>query len=150
MPLLGEAMHWTPPATLLAAALVGCGAGGGEPSPPGPDTVYVGPQVTEAVSPDIIPQIDDHEWSIEGATDDLHGRWALVGDTLEVRLNSPLYTPLAAQIVLPDTVSRSPDGDGRRWYRPVMTVQRLVPALLGGEWTADFSGPTIRIEIYAP
>jgi hypothetical protein len=55
---------------------------------------------------------------------------------------------MAVPIVVPDTVSRGPDA--RRRYYPVATVHRLVPALLRAEWAADFSGPTIRIEIYAP
>ena len=56
---------------------------------------------TEAVSPAIIPQIYDYEWSIDGTTDDRNGyRWAVAGDTVEVRLNSPLYDPLAVPIVL--------------------------------------------------
>lgn len=134
-------------AALLAAALTGCGDGNG-PSPSGSDTVYVSPQLTEAVSPDIIPQIYEYDWTIEGTTTDQHGQWALAGDTVQFRLHSPLYEPMSTQIVVPDTVSRVPDG--RRRYYPMITVDRLVPALLGAEWAADFAGPTIRIEIYAP
>jgi hypothetical protein len=60
-------MRLTPLRALLAAALTGCGAGTG-PSLSGPDTVYVSPRFTEAVSPDLIPQIQDFEWSLEGTT----------------------------------------------------------------------------------
>jgi hypothetical protein len=140
-------MRFIPVAAFLAVALAGCGDGSG-PSPPGPDTVYVSPRFTEAVSPDIIPQIYEYDWTIEGTTTDANGRWALAGGTVELRLQSPLYEAMAIQIVVPDTVSRDPDA--LRWYHPVVTVHRLVPALLRAEWTADFSGPTIRIEIYAP
>jgi hypothetical protein len=134
---------------LLAVALTGCGGGDG-PSPPpsGPDTVYISPRFAEAVGTDLIPQLEDYDWTVEGTTDTYGGRWALAGSTIVVGVHSPLYERLAQPLVVPDTVDQ--DENGTRWYRPVVTVHRLVPALLSAEWTADFAGPTIRIEIYAP
>jgi hypothetical protein len=106
------------------------------------------PHFLEAVGVDIVPQIYDYDWTLEGVTTDNHGgRWARPGTTIEVRLQSPLYQPLAQSLVVPDV---DPAEDGSRWFRPDITVQRLTPALLRAEWSADFTHPTIRIEIYAP
>jgi len=133
---------------ISASACGGSGSGGLEPPPPVSDTVYVQPQFVEAVGADVIPQLNDYDWSMEGTSNGGPGSWALTGSTVVLRLHSPLYQMLDTSFVLPDSIR--PGESGVRIYHPVITIQRLVPALLRAEWAADFAGPTIRIVIYAP
>ena len=136
---------------MLALATTACGGGGGggfEPPPAVRDTVYILPYFGEAVGTDLIPQINDYDWRLDSTVADRNGSWALSGSTVVLKVHSPLYETLDSALAVPDTVS--PDPDGVRRYHPLITLHRLVPALLGAEWAADFAGPTIRIEIYAP
>ncbi len=134
---------------LCATMLLACGDGGQGPSPAARDTVYIWPRFEEAIDPELIPQVFDHEWELVGTTLGSYGFGALPGETVVLRLRARYYEPLDVPIVVPDTVTPDPD-DSRRRLFPVFVVDRIVPALLRAEWAADFTGPTVRVEIYAP
>lgn len=134
---------------LCATALVACGDGGQEPSPTVADTVYIWPRFEEAVDPDLIPQVSDHEWELDGTTYGRYGFGALPGETVVLRLRAKYYAPLDMAIVVPDTVRPDPDDSQRRLF-PVFIIHRIVPALLRAEWAADFTGAVTRVEIHAP
>lgn len=63
---------------LLTGALVGCSSDGPS-TPPGPDTVFISPRFVEPMSAELIPQLYDYDWTLEGTTTDPHGQgpWAL-------------------------------------------------------------------------
>ena len=141
-------------AALLTAAGASCGDGGALAPPP--DLVYISPRFVEAFNEDYCcPQIGDNggngnDWELDGLID---GGWpdgmgAAVGSTVVLRVQSPLYEHLEFSFIVPDTVTRG--ADSRRRYYPAVRIYRLVPALLRATWAADFTGPTVQIEIYAP
>jgi hypothetical protein len=141
-------------AALLSAAGASCGDGGALAPPP--DLVYISPRFVEAFNEDYCcPQIGDNggnanDWELDGLIDGgwPNGMGAAVGTTVVLRVHSPLYQSLELSFIVPDTVTRGVDS--LRRYYPIVRLSRLVPALRRAQWTADFTGPTVQIEIYAP
>lgn len=138
----------------LTAFLAACSEAAAPASESGPDTVYIVPGFEEVLDGiQVTPQFGENgglpgELALEGTTQGPHGPWAVPGDTIVIHVRSPLYDTLAAPLVIPDTVSRN--RDSVRIYRPVIRLTRVVPAVLGIRWSADFSGPTVQVDIYAP
>ncbi len=67
------------------------------------------------------------------------------GDTL---ISLSYYEPITDTVIVPDTWAST--SNSLRWYHPRFFLHRLIPAVLGVRWAADFSGPTVEVEIYAP
>ena len=140
------------PISLVVAACAACGDSSA--APPEGNRVYIYPLFVEAVKEDLCcPQIGENggspnDWEFDGAESDNNGIWAAVGSTVVLRVHSPLYQNLELSFVVPDTVT--PDARSLGYYHPVARIVRLVPALFGARWAADFTEPTVQIEIYAP
>ena len=113
------------------------------------DTVYIRPLFVDTVSPNQTPQLDGPV-ALDGTKLNDHGAWAYPGDTVILRSRSPLslYEAIEDSIIVPDTVKR--DSYSLRVYNPMVIVHRLIPTILRARWAADFTGPTVEVEIYAP
>jgi hypothetical protein len=139
---------------LLAAVMAACGDSGVLAPPAAPDRVYVFPRFVEAINEDLgVAQIGENggsanDWELDGTTSDRNGLWAAIGSTVVLRVHSPLYQSLELSFIVPDTVTRNEYS--RRVYYPIARLSRLVPAVLRAQWAADFTGPTVQVEIYAP
>ena len=134
---------------LLAAVAVACHGSPQEPSQLARDTVYISPQFVDTVTPDQALQLDGAV-ALDGTRLNSNGAWAYAGDTVVVRVSSPssFYEAITDTIIVPDTVARA--SNSLRRYYPIVTLRRLIPAVLRARWAADFTGPTIALEIYAP
>ncbi len=149
---------------LLCSALACSG------SPQGPtqvarDTVYVDPDLVDTLAfleaGEILP-MGALTVVLDGTRRDANGRWAYAGDTVIMRVTSSLsyrdpgdtlislsyYEPITDTVIVPDTWAST--SNSLRWYHPRFFLHRLIPAVLGVRWAADFSGPTVEVEIYAP
>jgi hypothetical protein len=74
------------------------------------------------------------DWHFEGGGID--GTSFAVGSMVVLHLRSRFYDQLDTSFV----------AEGN----PVIWVQRLIPKVLRAQWSADFTGPTVRLEVYAP
>ena len=146
-------MRQVPFAIVLIVGAVGCGDPAVAPEP-SPDKVYISPRFVEAIREDLCcPQIGENggsptDWELVGTTSDRDGTWAPVGSTVILRVHSPLYESLDLALLIPDTVT--PNAYSYRRYFPTVRLYRLVPGILRVRWSADFTGPRLLIEIYAP
>lgn len=146
-------LRHVPFAIVLIVGAVACGDRAVAPGP-SPDKVYITPIFVEAIREDLCcPQIGENggsslDWELVGTTLDRDGTWAPVGSTVILRVHSPLYQTLDLSLLIPDTVT--PNAYSLRRYFPIVRVSRLVPAVLRVRWSADFTGPTLQVEIYAP
>jgi hypothetical protein len=64
---------------------------------------------------------------------------AEVGSTVVLHVHSKFYERLDTSFIVPDT-----------GLHPMFRLNRLVPTILRMQWSADFSGPKIRAEVFAP
>lgn len=140
---------------LLLGILQACGGDTDATSPPPPEAVYISPHFVEAFQEDYCcPQIGDNgggpaDWTLEGTTSDRNGMWAPVGRTVILHVRSPRYESLDLSFIVPDTVTIAP-GNSLRYFYPLVRLHRLAPAVVRARWSADFSGPTVQLDIYAP
>lgn len=150
-------MRHLPFTAVLIVGGVACSDRAVAPSPspsPSPDKVFISPYFVEAIKEDLCcPQIGENggsptDWELVGATSDRDGTWAPVGSTVVLRVHSPLYQSVELSFIIPDTVTINEYS--QRYYHPIVRLSRLVPAILQARWAADFAGPALQFEIYAP
>jgi hypothetical protein len=90
------------------------------------------------------------DWEVVGRSAPNQSALVEPGSTVELVAHSLYYDPIDTTFTVPDTVTADPQRGGRRAYTPRIPMDRLGPAVTALRWSADYTGPAIDLDLYAP